>query len=333
MLGADRCAAAESAREMCGGHRRKPPSEDNRGRRGQIRVGCEGEAGNGQACLCLSALKPRGGRFVAQQHAGRHRPADRRIHRAGRQSRRVRADGDRTCQEEESRCGEATADARATIDAKPAAAPASGSTAAATPACCRRKARSDSEDLRRRQSRSRLDRARRRGRPTSIAGNRRSIPLDGAHRLPRAPARPAAQPVAERPSARQTRAVIINEFGEVALDHLLVDYVGDKHGRPCNRAACAARYAATWLTDLRNCCAISTMGASNSAACAAGNHRLSPTRRRCCAHRDGASLIWSSASALRWRGRRWSTPSNGEADARRPSEAVEASGGWPTVSS
>lgn len=49
--------------EMCGGHRRKPPSEDNQEEEAESAVTAEGEAGNGQAFM-LSNLKPSAGKFV-----------------------------------------------------------------------------------------------------------------------------------------------------------------------------------------------------------------------------------------------------------------------------
>jgi D-alanyl-D-alanine carboxypeptidase len=50
--------------EMCGGHRRKPPSEDNQEEEVEATAPAEGsEAGNGQAFM-LSNLKPAGGKFV-----------------------------------------------------------------------------------------------------------------------------------------------------------------------------------------------------------------------------------------------------------------------------
>ena len=57
-------------------------------------------------------------------------------------------------------------------------------------------------------------------------------------------------------------AVIINEFGEVGLDHLLVKPITDGMVCCCRAAACAAPCAATWSTRSKACCAISTMAAS-----------------------------------------------------------------------
>ena len=53
------------------------------------------------------------------------------------------------------------------------------------------------------------------------------IPLDHADRLPRRRQRPHLLNRLAEGSALADTAVIINEFGEVALDHLLVEYVGD----------------------------------------------------------------------------------------------------------
>ena len=88
-------------------------------------------------------------------------------------------------------------------------------------------------------------------------------------------------------------AVVINEFGEIGLDHLLVEYVGDNMVL-LQSAACAARCAAIWSTRWRRCCATSTTGAAHSSA-DARNHR--PRRSGAgAAHRDGASLSGACAT-------------------------------------
>ena len=78
-------------------------------------------------------------------------------------------------------------------------------------------------------------------------------------------------------------AVIINEFGEIGLDHLLVETLDDDIVmlRP---AACAAPCAATWSTRWRSCCAISTTAASHVPP-RVSRRPASPIRRRCCTPR------------------------------------------------
>jgi len=69
-------------------------------------------------------------------------------------------------------------------------------------------------------------------------------------------------------------AVIINEFGDIALDHLLVEYVGDNMVLLQSGCLCCTM---RW----KPCCAISTTGAARSAACC-WKPPASPIRRRCC---------------------------------------------------
>jgi hypothetical protein len=78
-------------------------------------------------------------------------------------------------------------------------------------------------------------------------------------------------------------AVIINEFGDVALDHLLVEYIGDN--MVLLQSGCPR-----W----RPCCAISTIGDARSAACC-WKPPASPIRRRCCTP-PWRILIWCSAT-------------------------------------
>ena len=70
--------------EMCGGHRRKPPSEDNDEEGADAVTAANGDSGSPQAFM-LSSLKPASGKFVLGPR-GRHHAAGRRLHRAGRPS-------------------------------------------------------------------------------------------------------------------------------------------------------------------------------------------------------------------------------------------------------
>ncbi len=75
-------------------------------------------------------------------------------------------------------------------------------------------------------------------------------------------------------------AVIINEFGEVSLDHLLVEYVSDN--MVLLQSGCLCCTMRGDLVDaLEGCCAISTTAAARSAAYF-WKPRGSPIRRRCC---------------------------------------------------
>src|SRR5437588_7148583 len=60
-------------------------------------------------------------------------------------------------------------------------------------------------------------------------------------------------------------AVIINEFGEIGLDHLLVKSISDNMVL-LQSGCCAARCAATSSPRWKVCSAISTTAVSNSAA-------------------------------------------------------------------
>ena len=69
--------------EMCGGHRRKPPSEDN-DEEGEEAVAANGDGSSPQAFM-LSSLKP-ASRQVRAGPAGRHHAAGRRLHGTCRSS-------------------------------------------------------------------------------------------------------------------------------------------------------------------------------------------------------------------------------------------------------
>ena len=76
-------------------------------------------------------------------------------------------------------------------------------------------------------------------------------------------------------------AVIINEFGDVALDHLLVEYIGDNMVLLQSGCLCCTMRGDLVDARWRPCCAISIIGAARSAACC-WRPPASPIRRRYC---------------------------------------------------
>ena len=81
-------------------------------------------------------------------------------------------------------------------------------------------------------------------------------------------------------TALDETAVIINEFGETPLDHLLVEYVGDN--MVVLQSGCLCCTMRGDLVDaLETLLRDSTIGAANSAVCY-WKRLASPIRRPCC---------------------------------------------------